>query len=67
MVFDMTTDKVFRVVMDDQDNDGKQDVTIQQNGKRIVTVYDWKSVVLSWIVSTTALFVAGLGVCTFGL
>ncbi len=60
-------EKIFRVVMDDQDGDGKQDVTLQQNGKRIVTVYDWKSVILSWIVSTTALFAAGMGVVTFGL
>ena len=63
----MAAEKIFRVVMDDQDGDGKQDVTLQQNGKRIVTVYDWKSVVLSWIVSTTALFAAGMGVVTFGL
>jgi len=60
-------EKIFRVVMDDQDGDGKQDMTLQQNGKRVVTVYDWKSVVLSWIVSTTALFAAGMGVVTFGL
>ena len=59
-------EKVFRVVMDDQDGDGKEDVTLQQNGKRIVTVYDWKSILLSWVVSTTALFTAGLGVVAFG-
>jgi len=63
----MAAEKIFRVVMDDQDGDGKQDMTLQQNGKRIVTVYDWKSVILSWIVSTTALFAAGMGVVTFGL
>lgn len=63
----MAAEKIFRVVMDDQDGDGKQDMTLQQNGKRVVTVYDWKSVVLSWIVSTTALFAAGMGVVTFGL
>ncbi len=63
----MAAEKIFRVVMDDQDGDGKQDVTLQQNGKRIVTVYDWKSVVISWVVSTTALFAAGMGVVTFGL
>ena len=63
----MTGEKIFRVVMDDQDGDGKQDMTLQQNGKRIVTLYDWKSVVISWVVSTTALFAAGMGVVTFGL
>ena len=63
----MAAEKIFRVVMDDEDGDGKQDMTLQQNGKRIVTVYDWKSVILSWIVSTTALFAAGMGVVTFGL
>ncbi len=62
----MAAEKIFRVVMDDQDGDGKQDVTLQQNGKRIVTVYDWKSILLSWVVSTTALFAAGMGVVTFG-
>jgi len=63
----MAAEKIFRVVMDDQDGDGKQDMTLQQNGKRVVTVYDWKSVILSWVVSTTALFAAGMGVVTFGL
>jgi len=63
----MAAEKIFRVVMDDQDGDGKQDMTLQQNGKRIVTVYDWKSILLSWVVSTTALFAAGMGVVTFGL
>jgi len=63
----MAGEKIFRVVMEDQDDDGKQDLTVQQNGKRIVTLYDWKSVVISWVVSTTALFAAGMGVCTFGL
>ena len=63
----MAAEKIFRVVMDDQDGDGKQDMTLQQNGKRIMTVYDWKSVVISWVVSTTALFAAGMGVVTFGL
>lgn len=62
----MAAEKIFRVVMDDQDGDGKQDVTVQQAGKRIITIYDWKSVVLSWIVSTSALFAAGMGVVTFG-
>lgn len=61
------TEKIFRVVEDDIDNDGKNDATIMHGGKKIVTVYDWKSVVLSWFVSTTALFAAGMGVCTFGL
>jgi hypothetical protein len=62
----MAAEKIFRVVMDDQDGDGKQDMTLQQNGKRIVTVYDWKSILLSWVVSTTALFAAGMGVVTLG-
>ena len=62
----MAAEKIFRVVMDDQDGDGKQDMTLQQNGKRIVTVYDWKSILLSWVVTTTALFAAGMGVVTLG-
>jgi len=62
-----TTEKVYRVVADDQDGDGKQDLTIQHGDKRIVTLYDWKSILLSWVVSTTALFAAGMGVVTFGL
>lgn len=61
------TEKIFRVVEDDADNDGKDDITIMHGSKRVVTVYDWKSVILSWFVSTTALFAAGMGVCTFGL
>ena len=63
----MTTEKIYRVVADDQDGDGKQDLTIQHGSKKIVTVYDWKSIVLSWFATTAALFVAGMGVCTFGL
>ena len=62
----MAAEKIFRVVMEDQDGDGKQDMTINHGDKRIVTVYDWKSILLSWVVSTTALFTAGLGVVTFG-
>ena len=62
----MTGEKVYRVVMDDQDGDGKQDVTVQHGDKRIVTLYDWKSILHSWVVSTTALFAAGMGVVTIG-
>ena len=62
----MTGEKVYRGVMDDQDGDGKQDVTVQHGDKRIVTLYDWKSILLSWVVSTTALFAAGMGVVTIG-
>lgn len=64
----MTKEKVFRVVETDADNDGENDdITIMQGERRIVTVYDWKSVVLSWIATTTALFVAGMGVISFGM
>lgn len=62
----MATEKVYRVVADDQDGDGKEDLTIQHGGKKIVTVYDWKSIILSWIATTTALFAAGMGVVTLG-
>ena len=63
----MAAEKIYRVVADDQDGDGKEDLTIQHGEKRIVTLYDWKSILLSWVVSTTALFAAGMGVVTFGL
>ena len=61
------TDKIYRVIETDEDNDGKNDITIAHGSKKIVTVYDWKSVILSWFATTTALFAAGMGVVTFGL
>lgn len=63
----MKADKVFRIVAEDVDGDGNEDMTITHNEKKIATVYDWKSVVISWVVSTTALFAAGMGVVTFGM
>ena len=60
-------DKIYKIVEADEDNDGKDDITIMHGSKRVVTVYDWKSVILSWFVSTTALFAAGMGVVTFGM
>ena len=60
-------EKIYRVIEDDIDNDGTNDITIAHGSKKIVTVYDWKSVVLSWVATTTALFAAGMGVVTFGL
>ena len=63
----MASEKVYRVIEDDIDNDGTNDITIQHGSKKIVTVYDWKSVIVSWIATTTALFAAGMGVVSFGL
>ena len=60
-------DKIYRVIEDDIDNDGTNDITISHGTKKIVTVYDWKSVILSWFATTTALFVAGMGVITLGM
>ena len=60
-------DKIYRVVEDDLDGDGSNDITIARGSKKIVTVYDWKSVIMSWVATTTALFAAGMGVVTFGL
>lgn len=62
----MSDEKIYKLVEADEDNDGKNDITIKHGSKKIVTVYDWKSVVLSWIATTTALFAAGMGVVTFG-
>ena len=59
-------DKIYKIVEADEDNDGKNDITLTHGSKKIVTVYDWKSVVMSWIATTTALFAAGMGVVTFG-
>ena len=61
------SDKIYRVIEEDADNDGTNDITIAHGSKKIVTVYDWKSVVLSWFATTTALFVAGMGVITLGM
>jgi hypothetical protein len=63
----MKADKVFRIVSEDIDGDGNEDLTVTHNQKKIATIYDWKSVVISWIVSTTALFAAGMGIVTFGM
>ena len=60
-------DKIYKIVEADEDNDGNNDITIQHGSKKIVTVYDWKSVLMSWVATTTALFAAGMGVVTFGL
>lgn len=58
-------DKIFRIVEDDVNDDGKQDITITQGGTPIITFYDWKSVLISWLSTTSALFVAGLGILQF--
>jgi len=63
----MKADKVFRIVAEDVDGDGNEDMTITHNQKKVATVYDWRGVFLSWFVSTAALFVAGMGVVTFGM
>ena len=60
-------DKIYRVIEADEDGDGKDDLSIVHGTKKIVTLYDWKSIVLSWITTTTALFAAGMGVISFGM
>ena len=60
-------DKIYRIIEEDADKDGSDDITISHGSKKIVTVYDWKSVLVSWVATTTALFAAGMGVITFGL
>lgn len=61
------TEKIFKIVEEDLDEDGKKDLTIQQGNRKVLTLYDWKTAGLQWLTTTAALFVAGMGVCTFGL
>lgn len=58
-------DKIFRIVEEDINDDGKDDITISQGGVPIITFYDWKSVLMSWISTTSALFVAGVAIIQF--
>ena len=60
-------DKIFKIIEADEDEDGTNDITISNGSKKIITVYDWKSVIISWVATTTALFAAGMGLITFGL
>ena len=60
-------EKIFRVVEEDVNKDGKTDLTIQHGNDKIMTFYGWKSMALQWACTTAALFVAGMGVGTFGL
>ena len=63
----MAADKIYKIIEADEDNDGTADITLQHGSKKIVTVYDWKSIVLSWVATTSALFVAGFSLIQFGL
>lgn len=57
--------KTFRLVEEDVDHDGRNDLTFTIGNKPAMTVYDWRSMFLSWVATTTSLFVAGLGILQF--
>lgn len=57
--------KTYRIVCDDIDGDNREDFTLSKGNKKIVTLYDWRSILLSWFCSASALFAAGVGVVQF--
>ena len=57
--------KTFKVVQEDVNDDGKEDLSFYIKGARTITVFDWRSEICKAALSAASFFVAGAGLIMY--